>query len=149
MPKEQYTVDCSYVDYDNPVTIHITVSGKWPGTKAITDCLNKHMPEPKKNLEDFMGLSNTELNALTKTARGSLNTGIHYMHNESFYYSYLRPEMKRLRYHVDLRVDDDLDVEFRLYRNGTVWIKSITESPENPPARIYTIFYLLVKELTR
>jgi len=157
MSKERYTVkhlDGYYIDDAEREGSSLELGynkGDIEYMRDVCDKLNlaneQQKPEPK-SLEYFMGLDNGELNALTKSARGSLNTGIHYMHNESFYYSYLRPEMRKLNFHVDLLVDADFDVEFRLIRNGITHIKSITESDTNTPARIYTILFLLAKELS-
>jgi len=112
------------------------------------DMLNyadQHMPKPKKTLADFLDMSNEEL---TELAGNLTNSCADFCDRPGAYYNVLRPELRELGYCIDLTCTDS-GVDYTLHKNYYNEKAEIRESTQNTPARIYTILYLLAKELNR
>lgn len=113
----------------------------------MADMLNyadQHPPKPKKTLEDLVSLSNREL---TELAGNLTNSCADFCDHPGAYYNVLRPELKELGYYIDVLSCRTHPTRFKLYNTNDDMLGEVSESPENTPARIYTILYLLAKEL--
>lgn len=157
MPRFETVKDDSYRVKDNAATkapyfnIHLEACsyGGNDDLARFVDMLNyadKHMPKPQRTLEDFLDMSNEELNSLVADSKEGRGV-VQWAENVNLYYRWLRPELKELGYYIDV-VKYSHGTEFKLYESQPdKYVDYIDESEENTPARIYTILYLLAKEL--
>lgn len=89
------------------------VSGSEAYLTSVADCLNEHMPPPKKTVEEFLAMSDEELDSLVRRSDTD-RSGPCYAGSPSVAWTVLRPEIRKRGYWIDVYESPSGGVSFTI-----------------------------------
>lgn len=126
------------------VIIDLTCSDDSVCLQNIEDCLNEHMPPLKKTVDDFLAMSDDELDAMIRKHR---LTSSRYANYSGQCWDNLRPGIRNRGYKIDINDQLEEHCEFELWKkDGVVQVANVEESTTVTLARFICACYLYVMQ---